>query len=427
MTTTDSTSATTEFQLTNEIKELGISRVYTGFNGHGDETMLFVERDGVEKPLSIKYDKRFKNVAKELESILCNSGFDKKDAKKFVVHFSKVWIHTERQRQQTQRDRILQEIRERREKTKYSSVEWQTVLEGKYETFRQVVKDNIPEMGMGLEFELSILRILNIYGNTLPFIGILLARPGSYKTQILRLLNGWYCVYHTDDFNARSFVSHNSSFDDDELRERIDMLPQIKNRMFQTPELAPMFTAKDEDLNKNLGIVTRIADGQGYTNNSGAHGQRSYDESIMFVWVGAVVDIPYKVYKMLGNLGFKMYFFRLPFKEKTIDDIVNNLDGNFNERIENIKSALYDYLYLFEMGPALVYDNELNKMPWNDMRNDLEAKQFIAQLAQLLQYLRCIVIIWDKQNNNSESPTPEYGYSVSMPEDPQRAAMALFN
>ena len=47
-----------------------------------------------------------------------------------------------------------------------------------------------------------------------------------------------------------------------------------------------MFTVKDEDLSKMLGIITRIADGQGFKSNSGAHGQRGYDENIMFVWIG---------------------------------------------------------------------------------------------------------------------------------------------
>ena len=418
-------TTTTEFQLTNEIKELGISRVYTGFNGNANETLLFVERDDVEKPLSIKYDKRFKNVAKELEVILCNSGFDNKSAKKFIVHLSKVWIHTEQQKQQTQRDRILAEIRSRRSKTKFSSVEeWQIALQGRYETLRQVIEDNISEMWMGLEFELSILRILNIYGNTLPFIGIILARPGGGKTQILRVLNDWYCVYHVDDFNARAFVSHNSSFNDEELRERIDMLPQIKDKLFQTPELATLFTTKEEELNKSLGTIVRIADGHGYANSSGAHGRRGYDEDIMFVWIGAVVEIPYKVYKLLGTLGFKMYFFRLPYGKKTKADVLDNMGKDYNKNIENIKSALTEYLYLFEMGPVLIYDNGLNKTPWNSMRDDPVAKEYIAELAMLLQHLRCIVTTWDRKSENYES---DYDYVVSMPEDPDRAAVALFN
>ena len=82
-----------------------------------------------------------------------------------------------------------------------------------------------------------------------------------------------------------------------------------------------MFTAKDEDLLKMMGIITRIADGDGYASSSGALGDRRY-ENIMFTWVGAVVDVPYKVYKLLGNLGFKLYFFRLPFYDLTEDELL---------------------------------------------------------------------------------------------------------
>ena len=201
-----------------------------------------------------------------------------------------------------------------------------------------------------------------------------MGRASSCKTQTISLLSGWYCVYYTDDFTAKSFVSHSTSVSKEELAE-IDMLPKIKNRLFLTPELAPIFTVKDEDLSKMLGIITRIADGQGFKSNSGAHGQRGYDENTMFVWIGAVVDIPYKVYKMLGNLGFKLYFFRLPFEEKTEMDLLLGMSEDFPSKINNIKSTLYEYLYLFETGPHLIYDSELNKVKWNNSKDDVEAKK----------------------------------------------------
>ena len=38
-------------------------------------------------------------------------------------------------------------------------------------------------------------------------------------------------------------------------------------------------------------------------------GHRGYDDEIMFTWLGTIVDIPYKVHKLLGTLGPKLYFF----------------------------------------------------------------------------------------------------------------------
>jgi hypothetical protein len=330
----------TEFPLTNEIKQLGISRVYTNtcVSDTNNDTTLIVERVGMEtKPIKCKYDKsNFKNTAKELEAALIASGLAHKTSKKFIALLVKICIEIERQQQKTQRDLILEEIRKRRSNSKYTSEEeWQKHLEKQYNELKETVINNIPELWPGLEFELSVLRILNINGCSLPFIGLLLGRPSSSKTQTLSLLSGWYCVYYTDDFTAKSFVSHSTSVSKEELAE-IDMLPKIKNRLFLTPELAPMFTVKDEDLSKTLGIITRIADGQGFKSNSGAHGQRGYDENIMFTWIGAVVDIPYKVYKMLGNLGFKLYFFRLPFKEKTEYDLLIEMSGDYSSKINEI-------------------------------------------------------------------------------------------
>jgi hypothetical protein len=416
----------TEFPLTNEIKKLGISRVYTNtcVNDTNNDTTLFVERAGIEaKPIKCKYNKsNFKDTAKELEAALIASGLDHKTSKKFIALLAKICIEIERQQQKTQRDIVLEEIRKRRSESKFTSEEeWRNQLEKQYNELETVI-NNVPELWPGLEFELSVLRILNISGCSLPFIGLLLGRPSSSKTQTLSLLSGWYCVYYTDDFTAKSFVSHSTSVLKEELPD-IDMLPKLKNRLFLTPELAPMFTVKDEDLNKTLGIITRVADGQGFKSNSGAHGQRGYDENIMFTWIGAVVDIPYKVYKMLGNLGFKLYFFRLPYIEKTEDDLLTEMSGDYSSKINKIKLALYEYLYLFETGPHLIYDSELNKVKWNKDKDDAEAKKCIARLGKLLSHLRCIATTWHTEGTQGS----DYGYAVSQPEDPTRATIVLQN
>src|SRR5581483_6535432 len=123
-------------------------------------------------------------------------------------------------------------------------------------------------------------------------------------------------AFYTDNFSPKSFVSHSSSVSRDTL-EQIDLLPKIKNKIFLTPELSPVFSAKDDDLVSLIGIITRILDGHGYESDSGVHGHRGYSEPTFFVWVGAAVDVPKKVYRILGNLGPKLYFLRLPSKNRT--------------------------------------------------------------------------------------------------------------
>ena len=94
--------------------------------------------------------------------------------------------------------------------------------------------------------------------------------------------------------------------------KKIDLLPKIRNKLFLTSELSPMFSVKDDDLIEVLGLLTRIADGQGYESDSGAQGHRGYSGTMMYCWLGAAVDIPRKVFKLLGTLGPKLYFFRMP-------------------------------------------------------------------------------------------------------------------
>jgi len=58
---------------------------------------------------------------------------------------------------------------------------WQTGLEERYNRLRQAVA--VAGVWPGLEFGLSSMRVLNIHGCTLPFIGILLARPPAVTRQ----------------------------------------------------------------------------------------------------------------------------------------------------------------------------------------------------------------------------------------------------
>lgn len=127
--------------------------------------------------------------------------------------------------------------------------------------------------------------------------------------------------------------------------------------MFGTPEFSVIFTAKEDDLRALLGMITRIADGQGLASDSGAHGHRAYEGTHMLVWIGAAVDVPYNVYKVLASLGPKLYFFRLPYTDRTVDNIMQDMGGDFGIKFESIQTALYDYLKWFEIGPELKYDD----------------------------------------------------------------------
>jgi hypothetical protein len=335
---------------------------------------------------------------------------------------------TEAREEQQLKNIIQEEIKQLKEQHQnITSEEWISTLQDRYKNLRSVIDNEMPEIWPSFEFELSISRILNIGGCDLPFIGIILGRPSSYKTVVIELLKKWPNTYFTDNFTARSFVSHGTSVDLEELEE-IDMLPRIRNKVFLTPELSPMFTSKEEDLIQILGIITRIADGHGYSSDSGAHGHRGYDEDMMLVWVGAAVDIPWKVYKILNNLGHRLYYFRTEFPEESIEDLTKyaSIGEDFKHRRARVQAALFDYLKWFEICPNLKIesnDNINKKIDWDYSKDDAAALKTIAGMADVLSYLRCVAQVWETPGSQGS----DYTYTISQREVPRRAVTALSN
>jgi len=220
----------------------------------------------------------------------------------------------------------------------------------------------------------------------------------------------------------RCWVTHNTAVSEEKLAE-IDMIPKIRNRHFLTPELAPIFTSDEKELNETVGTMCRLADGHGLATDTGAWGHRSYGDT-MFVWTGAAVDIPYKVYKMLAGLGPKIYFFRLPYKDKTQDKILEGMRGSFNKKIANIQPVLYEYLAWFEIGPTLIRNeqNDLSKMEWDREKDDEQALIWIAKIVRVLSRLRCSAQVWNPKNQDLD-----YGFRHSDPEALDRPAEVLSN
>jgi len=297
-----------------------------------------------------------------------------------------------------------------------------TKLLEKYEHLQQVTLTNIPKLWPALEFALSVRSILNIKGCNLPFAGILLGPASSLKTVSIELFRSRNNTFYTDNFSAKAFVSHNSAISKDKLKE-VDMLPKIKNKFFLTPELAPTFAQREEELIQTLGIMTRILDGHGYESDTGAQGHRGYNEEIMFTWLGAAVDIPPKVHKQLSVLGPKLYFYRLSKSEESEDYYYDKRNENFGEKKQAIQKALIEYLEYFETNPQIVWDNNHPKISLNHDKDEELAHRYIIRLAKLLARLRAIVPTWETKNTQGS----EYAYRLANIEDPSRAITQLSN
>lgn len=368
-----------------------------------------------------------KNLRKEL----VNKGIDIRSVQQLEIFLSEKLIEKQKElatqnedpTNATEVQKIRKEIDNFRKSIGHISMdEWQVGVLERHQRLKTAAKANLPNLWPGLEFVLSAKSILNIKGCTLPFAGILLGPPSCLKTVNIELFRKWPQTYYTDNFSARSFVSHSTAVSREQLQE-IDMLPRIRNKLFLTPELAPTFAAKDEELIQVLGIMTRILDGHGYESDTGAHGHRGYNERMMFVWLGAAVDIPRKVHKHLATLGPKLYFLRLSAFNKSEDDYFKQLGDDFEAKIKEIHTALFEYLKYFESCPRAVIENEVPKILWDDTKDEESAVRQIIKLGQLLAHLRGVVSTWETQGTQGS----DYSYCMPTIEEPGRAITQLRN
>jgi hypothetical protein len=307
--------------------------------------------------------------------------------------------------------------------------EWNNILVEKYQGLYNLVMETIPELWAPLEFAISLQKILNIKNCTLPFAGILLGAPSSLKTRIVELFADSKNSYYTDNFSARALVSHYAGMNEEQLK-KIDMLPRIKNKIFLCSELSPMFTKKEEDLKEIIGLITRVLDGQGLVTDSGTCGQRNYKGEYMFTWLGAAVDIPYRVHKLMGTIGPKLYFLRLSKIKKTEDMLLEAMDkDDFIPKYNKIKETLMDYLGWFDRCPISVDGKEivtkmgnLIKIQWENDKDEEYARRVIIKMAVLLGHLRSVVTTWTQDGEGNE-----YSHSTTTLEEPQRAITQLRN
>ncbi len=308
--------------------------------------------------------------------------------------------------------------------------EWQNMILEKYQELYKLTNELIPDLWNSLEFALSIKTILNIKNCTLPFAGILLGPPSSLKSRIVGLFMDSKNSYYTDKFSPKAFVSHYAGIKEEELK-KIDMIPKIKDKLFLTSDLSPMFTKKDEEINEIIGIITRLLDGEGLMIDSGACGQRGYKGEYNFMWLGAAVDIPFRVHKLMSNLGPKLYFLRLPKTNKDEDSLLAEMDrDDFIPKLNQIRKCLLEYLELFDRCPSngdgdselVTRVDKLIKIQWDNERDEKYVKRMITRIGILLGHLRANVTTW--KNDFEESG---YGHATASIEAPTRAIQQLKN
>ena len=305
---------------------------------------------------------------------------------------------------------------------KISDEEYIKTLEEKRRNLEDKIEKNFTNIYPVLEVCLSVKSQLLIKDITQPFALFLMGVPSCYKSTTLEIINCLSNCYKSDKFTPKSFVSHSANVTKTKLSE-IDLLPKIRYKTLITPELAPLFTGNEEMLIDTFGILSRVLDGRGLELDSGVHGKRGYSGDYYFVWLGAIVDIPHKVWRTVGNLGAKWYYLRIPEEHQTssqkIESIKKTLRGMpYHERLENSQAAIREFW------PCIEARNE-EKIVWDKTKDDNKTFHRIVETSLLLSKLRASIPTW----HTSDPSSSGFHYNFEMPviEDPSRASSALYN
>jgi hypothetical protein len=209
-----------------------------------------------------------------------------------------------------------------------------------------VIGENFPTYLKPAEICLSVQAQLLLNDVSNPFALALVDVPSSGKTIILNFFDGAIeLTYTTDNLTPASFVSHATNVKREDLAE-VDLLPRIRYRTLIVRELGSIFGAKDDDLIKSLGILTRVLDGEGLETDSGVLGRRGYKGDYLFMLLAGTTPIPPRVSKIMGNFGSRLFFLALHTPEDSEAELVAQNKGVDRKIKENTcKEATKNFLH----------------------------------------------------------------------------------
>jgi len=287
-----------------------------------------------------------------------------------------------------------------------------------FEQWRDVIKANFPTLVRPAEICLSIeAQLLNDVCN--PFALALVDVPASGKTITLNFFDGLAeLTYTTDNFTPASFVSHASNVKREELGS-VDLLPRIRYRTLIVRELGSVFGAKDDDLIKSLGILTRVLDGEGLETDSGVHGRRGYKGDYLFMLLAGTPPIPPRVFKIMGNFGSRLFFLSLHTPDEDDDYLIAQNKGTAHKLKEtNCQQATETFLRtLWAANPTGV--------EWNKADDPDDCLRVIARCARLLAALRDAINVW--QSDHPDEGGKKLLHNIPVIEKPHRINCLLYN
>lgn len=231
--------------------------------------------------------------------------------------------------------------------------------------------------------------------------------------------------YRSDRFTAKSWQSHRSDLSEEALA-KVDLLPRVKNKTLLTPELAPLFSGRRDELMDGFAVLTRVLDGDGLTSDSGAHGHRGSGEPVNFQWLGATTPLSPEVLDVMATLGPRMLFYNADRPRKSIIELARRArEHGTPQAKQECQAATRDYLSkLYELVPPRSFTSA--SIVLDEARSEM-----LALWAEALVRLRAAVTRIRSQgescavdDENDDELSSNYHFVV---EHPERVADLLTN
>ena len=277
---------------------------------------------------------------------------------------------------------------------------------------KETVERCFPKGWQCVEACLSVVATLLLEDAQDPVALILQGPPASLKTTILSFFpSALDVVYRSDKFTPASFVSHHASARKQRL-EGIDLLPRIRHKALVTPELAPLFRGGEEALTSTFSVLTRVLDGQGLITDSGVHGQRGYEGDYNFVWLGATTPLPSSTWRVMAQLGSRLFFMPVPEGEATNDELEEIISGteSYANKVSDCTSAVSAVVMGLLPSPEAV-----RSVKWERGMMPEEVSLLLMRLSRLLARLRGVVPILGREGGNRpelSSPVVEHPHRI---------------
>jgi hypothetical protein len=182
-----------------------------------------------------------------------------------------------------------------------------------------------------------------------------------------------------------------------------------------------IFGKRKDDLIECLSILTRLFDGEGLETDSGVKGHRGYKGEYLFTFLGATTPLPDYVWRTMGKLGNRWFFYNMSEVDCKTEELAENLvqDQSYMDRVKEVREEVKEFL-----NNVFLCFGRVKNVFWNKKEDDEKLIKLIVELGKLVSALRGSVEISEVKTEEGEVA---YTYNIPIREEPKRAIQILYN